>query len=204
MALAVQQPERLQRVRKPPIRSEGPVVAQATHSAIQKAPSFDGAFFHALHSFMHLKRRPFGRPIKVVFSMAFATTGPLRASLDQCPSAATMHPPLGRAAQAAAPLPSSFCVHSSPWVGSICKAHAPVAPGFKHPRLTAQARLQQVVNKADAILLEHHAIAFLGCVEINIGANGEVVVAIGVTKGLLHMPHVLRFLIGFIDSQKRH
>ena len=204
MALAVQQPERLQRVRKPPIRSEGPVVAQATHSAVQKAPSFDGAFFHALHSFIHLKRRPFGRPIKVVFSMAFATTGPLRASLDQCPSAATMHPPLGRAAQAAAPLPSSFCVHSSPWVGSVCEAHAQLPLVSSTHGWTAQARLQQVLDKADAIVLEHHAIAFLGCVEIDIGANGEIMVAIGIAKGLLHMPNVLHFLIGFVDSQKRH
>ena len=151
------------------------------------------------------KRRPFGRLTEVAFSMAFATTGSLLASLDQCPSAATMHPPpWAVVAQAAAPLPSSFCVRSSPWVGSVCEAHAQLPLVSSTHGWTAQARLQQVLDKADAILLEHHAIAFLSCVKIDIGANGEIMVAIGVAKGLLHMPHVLRFLIGFIDSQKRH
>lgn len=132
MALAVQQPERLQRVRKPPVRSEGPVVAQATHSAIQKAPSFDGAFFHALHSFIHLKRRPFGRPIKVVFSMAFATTGPLRASLDQCPSAATMHPPLGGRRKPQRPCRRASA--STPPHGWAAYAkHTPSCPWFRAP-----------------------------------------------------------------------
>lgn len=136
--------------------------------------------------------------------MAFATTGPLRASLDQCPSAATMHPPLGGRRSSRGALAVELLRPLLPMGGQRMRSTRPVAPGFKHPGLTAQARLQQVVDKADAILLEHHAIAFLGCVEIDIGANGEVVVAIGVAKGLLHMPHVLRFLIGFVDSQKRH
>ena len=131
--------------------------------------------------------------------MAFATTGPLRSSLDQCPSAATMHPPLGGRRK-----PRRPCVHSSPWVSSVCEAHAQLPLVSSTHGWTAQARLQQVVDKADAILLEHHAIAFLGCVKIDIGANSEIMVAIGIAKGLLHMPHVLRFLIGFIDSQKRH
>lgn len=152
---------------------------------------------------MHLKRRPFGRPIEVVFSMAFATTGPLRASLDQCPSATTMHPPWAGGASRGA-LAVELLRPLLPIGGQRMRSTRPVAPGFEHPGLAAQARLQQIFDKADAIVLEHHAIAFLGCVKIDIGANGEIMVAIGITKGLLHMPHVLRFLIGFIDSQKRH
>lgn len=140
MALAVQQPERLQRVRKPPVRSEGPVVAQAAHSAIQKAPSFGGAFFHALHSFIHLKRRPFGRPIKVVFSMAFATTGPLRASLDQCPSAATMHPPWAGGASRGA-LAVELLRPLLPMGGQRMRSTRPVAPGFEHPRMDSASQI---------------------------------------------------------------
>ena len=157
-----------------------------------------------MHSFMHLKKAPIRTPNRSSVQHGIRNNRPLRASLDQCPSAATMHPPLGRAAQAAAPLPSSFCVHSPPWVGSVCEAHAQLPLVSSTHGWTAQARLQQVLDKADAIVLEHHAIAFLSCVEIDIGANGEIMVAIGIAKGLLHMPHVLRFLIGFIDSQKRH
>lgn len=91
-----------------------------------------------------------------------------------------------------------------PWVGSVCEAHAQLPLVSSTHGWTAQARLQQVLDKADAIVPEHHAIAFLSCVKIDIGANGEIMVAIGITKGLLHMPHALRFLVGFIDSQKRH
>lgn len=153
---------------------------------------------------MYLKKAPIRTPNKSSAQHGIRDNRPLRASLDQCPSAATMRPPLGgqrkpqrpcRRASASAP-PHGWAAYAK---------HTPSCPWFRSTHgWTAQARLQQVVDKADAIVLEHHAIAFLGCVEIDIGANGKIMVAIGVAKGLLHMPHVLRFLIGFIDSQKRH
>lgn len=154
---------------------------------------------------MHLKKAPIRTPNRSSVQHGIRNNWLPTGFIGSMPiSSNNAPPPLGRAAQAAAPLPSSFCVHSSPWVGSVCEAHAQLPLVSSTHGWTAQARLQQVLDKADAIVLEHHAIAFLGCVEIDIGANGEVVVAIGVAKGLLHMPHVLRFLIGFIDSQKRH
>lgn len=156
-----------------------------------------------MHSFMHLKKAPIRTPNRSSVQHGIRNNRPLRASLDQCPSAATMHPPWAGGASRGA-LAVELLRPLPPWVGSVCEAHAQLPLVSSTHGWTAQARLQQVLDKADAIVLEHHAIAFLSCVEIDIGANGEIMVAIGIAKGLLHMPHVLRFLIGFIDSQKRH
>lgn len=139
--------------------------------------------------------------------MAFATTGSLRLPtgfIGSMPISGNNAPPPWAGSASRGALAVELLRPLLPIGGQRMRSTRPVAPGFKHPGLTAQARLQQVVDKADAIVLEHHTIAFLGCVEIDIGANGKIMVAIGVAKGLLHMPHVLRFLIGFIDSQKRH
>lgn len=65
-------------------------------------------------------------------------------------------------------------------------------------------KLQQILDKADAVVLEHHAVAFLGCVEINIGADSEIVIAIRIAEGLLYVPYMLRILVGFVDSQECH
>lgn len=157
-----------------------------------------------MHSFIHLKKAPIRTPNGSSVQHGIRNNRLPPSFIGSMPISDNNAPPLGRAAQAVAPLPSSFCVRSSPWVGSVCEAHAQLPLVSSTHGWTAQARLQQVLDKADAILLEHHAIAFLSCVKIDIGANGEIMVAIGVAKGLLHMPHVLRFLIGFIDSQKRH
>lgn len=157
-----------------------------------------------MHSFMHLKKAPIRTPNRSSVQHGIRNNWLPTGFIGSMPISGNNAPPLGRAAQAAAPLPSSFCVHSSPWVGSVCEAHAQLPLVSSTHGWTAQARLQQILDKADAIVLEHHAIAFLSCVKIDIGANGEIMVAIGITKGLLHMPHVLRFLIGFVDSQKRH
>lgn len=157
-----------------------------------------------MHSFMHLKKAPIRTPNRSSVQHGIRNNRPLRASLDQCPSAATMHPPLGGRRKPRRPCRRASASTPPPWVGSVCEAHAQLPLVSSTHGWTAQARLQQVLDKADAIVLEHHAIAFLSCVKIDIGANGEIMVAIGITKGLLHMPHVLRFLIGFVDSQKRH
>lgn len=158
-----------------------------------------------MHSFIHLKKAPIRTPNGSSVQHGIRNNRLPPSFIGSMPiSGNNAPPPWAVVAQAAAPLPSSFCVRSSPWVGSVCEAHAQLPLVSSTHGWTAQARLQQVVDKADAILLEHHAIAFLSCVKIDIGANGEIMVAIGITKGLLHMPHVLRFLIGFVDSQKRH
>lgn len=65
-------------------------------------------------------------------------------------------------------------------------------------------KLQQLLNKADAVVPEHHAVAFLGCVEISIGANSEIAIAIRIAEGLLYVPYMLRILVGFVDSQECH
>lgn len=75
------------------------------------------------------------------------------------------------------------------------------------PALAERAKenkLQQIFDKADAVVLEHHAVAFLGCVEINIDADSEIMIAVRIAEGLLYVPYMLRILVGFVDSQKRH
>lgn len=65
-------------------------------------------------------------------------------------------------------------------------------------------KLQQILDKADAVVLEHHAVAFLGCVEINISADSEIMIAVRIAEGLLYVPYMLRILVRFVDSQERH
>ena len=64
--------------------------------------------------------------------------------------------------------------------------------------------LQQVFDKADAVVFEHHAVAFLGRIKIDIGTDGKIMIAVRIAEGLPHMPYVLRILVGFIDSQECH
>ena len=111
---------------------------------------------------------------------------------------------LGRAVQAAG-CPCRRASASAPgWAGSASGAHPQLPLASNTPGWAAQVSLQQVLDKTDAVVLEHHAIAFLSCVEIDIGTDGKIMVTIGVAKGLLHMPHMLRVLVGFVDSQKCH
>ena len=135
--------------------------------------------------------------------MPFAATGPQ--SFIESMRLSGNDDLLGRAAQAAG-CPYRRASASAPPGGQEAQAErTPSCPWFRAPpEWAAQARLQQILDKADAIVLEHHAIAFLSCVKIDIGANGEIMVTIGVAEGLLHMPHMLRVLVGFVDSKKCH
>lgn len=136
--------------------------------------------------------------------MPFAATGPQ--SFIESMRLSGNDDLLGRAVQAAG-CPYRRASASAPLrVGRKRKRSAPPScPWFRAPpEWAAQVSLQQVLDKTDAVVLEHHTIAFLSCVEIDIGANGKIMVTIGVAKGLLHMPHVLRVLVGFVDSQKCH
>lgn len=111
---------------------------------------------------------------------------------------------LGRAVQAAG-RPCRRASASTPLLDGRRKRGTPSCPWSRPPPgWAAQVSLQQVLDKTDAVVLEHHTIAFLSCVEIDIGADGKIMVTIGVAKGLLHMPHMLRVLVGFVDSQKCH
>lgn len=133
--------------------------------------------------------------------MPFAATGPQ--SFIESMRLSGNDDLLGRAVQAAG-CPYRRASASAPrWAGSASGAH-PQLPLVSSPGRAAQVSLQQILDKTDAVVLEHHAIAFLSCVEIDIGTDGKIMVTIGVAKGLLHMPHMLRVLVGFIDSQKRH
>lgn len=134
--------------------------------------------------------------------MPFAATGPQ--SFIESMRLSGNDDLLGRAVQAAG-CPYRRASASAPRVGRKRKRSAPpVALGFEPPEWAAQVSLQQVLDKTDAVVLKHHTIAFLSRVEIDIGANGKIMVTIGVAKGLLHMPHMLRVLVGFVDSQKCH
>lgn len=135
--------------------------------------------------------------------MPFAATGPQSFIEPNAPQR-QRRPPRAGGASRRAPLPSSFCVR--PPGGQEAQAErTPSCPWFRAPpEWAAQVSLQQVLDKTDAVVLEHHTIAFLSCIEIDIGANGKIMVTIGVAKGLLHMPHMLRVLVGFVDSQKCH
>lgn len=135
--------------------------------------------------------------------MPFAATGPQ--SFIESMRLSGNDDLLGRAVQAAG-CPYRRASASAPPGGQEAQAErTPSCPWFRAPpEWAAQVSLQQVLDKTDAVVLEHHTIAFLSCVEIDIGANGKIMVTIGVAKGLLHMPHMPRFLIGFVDSQKRH
>ena len=135
--------------------------------------------------------------------MPFAATGP--PSFIESMRLSGNDDLLGRAVQAAG-CPCRRASASAPplgWAGSASGAHAQL-PLVSSPGWAAQVSLQQVLDKTDAVVLEHHAIAFLSCVEIDIGTDGKIMVTIGVAKGLLHMPHMLRVLVGFVDSQKCH
>lgn len=134
--------------------------------------------------------------------MPFAATGPQ--SFIESMRLSGNDDLLGRAVQAAG-CPYRRASASAPRVGRKRKRSAPPScPWSRAPGWAAQVSLQQILDKTDAVVLEHHAIAFLSCVEIDIGTDGKIMVTIGVAKGLLHMPHMLRVLVGFIDSQKRH
>lgn len=133
--------------------------------------------------------------------MPFAATGP--PSFIESMRLSGNDDLLGRAVQAAG-CPCRRASASAPPGRAAQAERTPSCPWFRAPGWAAQVGLQQVLDKTDAVVLEYHAIAFLSCIEIDIGTNGKIMVTIGVAKGLLHMPHVLRFLIGFVDSQKRH
>lgn len=135
--------------------------------------------------------------------MPFAATGPQ--SFIESMRLSGNDDLLGRAVQAAGCPYRRASASAPPWGGQEAQAErTPSCPWFRAPGWAAQVSLQQVLDKTDAVVLKHHTIAFLSCVEIDIGANGKIMVTIGVAKGLLHMPHMPRFLIGFVDSQKRH
>lgn len=69
---------------------------------------------------------------------------------------------------------------------------------------TEGGELQQVLYEADFVVFEHYAVAFLGCVQIYVGADGKIVVTLRVAEGLLHVPYMLRILVRFVDSQECH
>ena len=64
----------------------------------------------------------------------------------------------------------------------------PAAPlaSFQYVRLV----LEQVLNKADAVVLEDDLAAVLRGVQIDIAHDAKVVVAILVSKDLVHVPYV--------------
>ena len=62
--------------------------------------------------------------------------------------------------------------------------------------------LQQILDKADAIVLEHHAVAFLGRIKINICADGKIMIAVRIAEGLVHVLCRLRILGGLMDKQE--
>ena len=73
--------------------------------------------------------------------MAFATTGSLRASLDQRPSAATMHPfPLAGGASRGA-LAVELLRPLLPMGGQRMRSTRPVALGFEHPRMDSASQI---------------------------------------------------------------
>ena len=57
------------------------------------------------------------------------------------------------------------------------------------------------VDEANAIIRDHHAIAHLGRIEVDIGAYAEVVIVRLVAENLAHTPHMGCFFIGFVDNQ---
>lgn len=79
-------------------------------------------------------------------------------------------------------------------MGGLNSNRLPLPSGQK------KIELQQILDKADAVILEHHAVAFLGRIKIDIGTDGKIMIAVRITEGLLHVPYVLRILVGFIDS----
>ena len=72
------------------------------------------------------------------------------------------------------------------------------------PIRAEMSELQQILDKADAIVLEHHAVAFLGRIKIDICADGKIMIAVRIAESLLHVPYMLRILVGFIDGQECH
>ena len=65
----------------------------------------------------------------------------------------------------------------------------PAAPlvSFQYVRLV----LEQVLDKADTVVLEDDLAAVLRCVQIDIAHDAKIVVAIFVGKDLVHVPHVI-------------
>lgn len=157
------------------------------------------------HSFMYLKRRPFGRLAGTAFRVTFAAASPPNfiGSIPISSNDALLLP-WADSTSRGAPLPSSFCVHP-PLPGRAAQAgHTQLPLVSAPPGWAAQARLQQVLDKADAVVIEHHAVAFLGRIKIDICADGKIMIAVRIAEGLLHVPYMLRILVGFIDSQERH
>lgn len=58
------------------------------------------------------------------------------------------------------------------------------------PIRAEMSELQQILDKADAVVFEHHAVAFLGRIKIDIGTDGKIMIAVRIAEGLLHMPYV--------------
>ena len=60
----------------------------------------------------------------------------------------------------------------------------------------------QLLEEAHAEVFEHGLALFLGSVEVDVGLDGEIVVALGIAEYLAHMPHVLGLLVGFVDGKE--
>lgn len=72
--------------------------------------------------------------------MAFATTGSLRASLDQYPSAATMHPPWAGGASRGA-LAVELLRPLLPMGGQHMRSTRPVTLGFERSRMDSAGQI---------------------------------------------------------------
>lgn len=73
-------------------------------------------------------------------------------------------------------------------------------PSFQFLYVMLRNLIQQIFNHADTVVLKHDAVAVLRGIQVDVGHDAEVSVAIAIGENLVDMPDVVGFLCGFVDG----